>query len=56
MLGQIPLFWMTKTLKHTKLGNYVFWFGLTFGPSLIICLYLRSDARVTTFYQSQELL
>jgi hypothetical protein len=55
MLGQIPLFWLTKRMKDTKMGNYFFWFGLTLGPPLIICLYLRVDDRVTSFYEIPEL-
>lgn len=55
MLVQIPLFWLTKNLINTKFGNYLFWFGITFGPSLIICLYLRVDERVTSHYENHHL-
>lgn len=50
MLGQIPLIYMTTWLKGTQYGNYLFWFGLTLGPSLILSCYLRVDHNVTELF------
>ena len=50
MLGQIPLFYLTKWMRGTVYGNYFMWFGMTIGPSLIICGYLKIDENVTNLF------
>lgn len=50
MLGQIPLFYATKWMRGKVYGSYLFWFGLTIGPSLIVCGYLKIDEDVTNLF------
>jgi len=46
MLGQLPLFYLTRPMRNSKYGNYFFIFGLTLGPALIITIYLRLNVDV----------
>lgn len=43
IIGQVPLIYITKFMEGKKSGNYLYWFGIIIGPSIIITLYLRSD-------------
>jgi sterol O-acyltransferase len=47
---QVPLIYLTKFMLGRKSGNYLFWFGLILGPSLIISSYLRVNEEVTKMF------
>lgn len=44
---QVPLIYMTKFMEGKKSGNYLFWFGIVAGPSIIATSYLRVSDDVT---------
>jgi hypothetical protein len=52
-LIQIPLIYLTKWMKNSRSGQYLFWYGLVHGPSLIVCSYLRIDEKVTMMFSRQ---
>lgn len=47
---QIPLIYMTRFMKNRKSGNYLFWFGIILGPTLIMSIYLKIDKSVTNMF------
>lgn len=47
---QVPLIKATRWMKRSRSGQYLFWYGIMLGPSLIICFYLRVDDQVTRMF------
>jgi hypothetical protein len=41
---------MTRFMKGRKSGNYLFWFGIILGPTLIMSIYLKIDKDVTDMF------
>jgi hypothetical protein len=47
---QVPLIKLTRWMKRSRSGQYLFWCGIMLGPSLIVCFYLRVDESVTRMF------
>jgi hypothetical protein len=47
---QVPLIKLTRWMKRSRSGQFLFWHGIMLGPSLIICFYLRVDEQVTEMF------
>ena len=41
---------MTRFMRGRKSGNYLFWFGIVLGPTLIMTIYLKIDKDVTQMF------
>ena len=50
MVGQIPVIYLTKFMRGTKSGAYLFWFGIFLGHSLVIICYLKVNESVIDLF------
>ncbi len=41
-------------MKGRKSGNYLFWFGIILGPTLIMSIYLKVDKDVTNMFTNHH--
>ncbi len=47
---QVPVIYLTRFMRGTRNGSYLFWFGIIIGPPLIISSIIRSDDDVAAFF------
>ena len=50
IVGQVPLFYITKFMSGRKSGSYLFWWGIILGHGLIVVCYLRVHSEVTNLF------